>query len=94
MGLGYVGGVTHAYTRHGTTTLIVALVIAIGAVIRESKARHRHQEFLSFLQRIEKKVHKKLDLHLIVDNYAPTGKPGEGLVGTPAPLASALNTYL
>lgn len=55
MGLGYVEGVTHDYIRHGTTTLC--------------KPRHRHQEFLSFLRRIDKEVPKELDLHLIVDNF-------------------------
>ena len=69
MGLGYVEGVTHDYIRHGTTTLFAALDVATGAVIAECKPRHRHQEFLSFLRRIDKEVPKELDLHLIVDNY-------------------------
>jgi transposase len=53
MGLGYVEGVTHDYVHHGTTTLFAALDIATGAVFTECKPRHRHQEFLSFLQRLE-----------------------------------------
>jgi putative transposase len=69
MGLGYVEGVTHDYIRHGTTTLFAALDVATGAVIAEYKPRHRHQEFLSFLRRIDKEVPKDLELHLIVDNY-------------------------
>jgi putative transposase len=69
MGLGYVEGVTHDYIRHGTTTLFAALDMATGAVIAECKPRHRHQEFLSFLRRIDKEVPKDLALHLIVDNY-------------------------
>ena len=69
MGLGYVEGVTHDYIRHGTTTLFAALDVATGSVIAECKPRHRHQEFLSFLRRIDKEVPKDLDLHLIVDNY-------------------------
>jgi len=69
MGLGYVEGVTHDYIRHGTTTLFAALDVATGAVIAECKPRHRHQEFLSFLRRIDKEVPKELELHLIVDNY-------------------------
>ena len=69
MGLGYVEGVTHNYIRHGTTTLFTALDVTTGAVIAEFKPRHRHQEFLSFLRRIDKEVRKELDLHLIVDNY-------------------------
>jgi len=65
MGLGYVEGVTHDYVRHGATTLFAALDIASGAVFAECRPRHRHQEFLGFLKRIE-----DLDVHLIVDNYA------------------------
>ena len=69
MGLGYVEGVTHDYTRHGTTNLLADLDVATGAVIAECKPRHRHQELVSFLRRIDKEVPKELDLHLIVDNY-------------------------
>ena len=42
--------------------------MATGAVIAECKSRHRHQEFLSFLWRIDKEVPSELDVHLIVDN--------------------------
>jgi putative transposase len=69
MGLGYVEGVTHDYIRHGTTTLFVALDVATGSVIAECKPRHWHQEFMSFLRRIENEVPPELDVHLIVDNY-------------------------
>jgi putative transposase len=70
MGLGYVEGVTHDYTRHGTTTLFAALDISKGEVITKCKKRHRHQEFLSFLKHIEESVPANLDVHLILDNYA------------------------
>ena len=70
LGLGYVEGVTHDYVRHGTTTLFAALDIASGRVLTQCKRRHRHQEFLQFLRHIEASVPKKLDVHLIVDNYA------------------------
>jgi putative transposase len=43
--------------------------MATGSVIADCKPRHRHQEFLRFLQRIEKDVLPELDVHLIVDNY-------------------------
>jgi putative transposase len=43
--------------------------VANGAVIAECKPRHRHQEFLSFLRRIDKEVPPELDVHLLVDNY-------------------------
>ena len=70
MGLGYVEGITHGYVRHGTTTLFAALDVASGHVLTKCKQRHRHQEFLAFLRDIEKSVPEKLDVHLIVDNYA------------------------
>jgi len=70
MGLGYVEGVTHDYVRHGTTTLFAALDIASGTVLTECKPRHRHQELLAFLKRIDQVVPEHLDVHLIVDNYA------------------------
>jgi len=69
MGLGYVEGVTHDYVRHGTTTLFAALDIATGAVFTECKPRHRHQEFLAFLRKLDECIPAQLDVHLIVDNY-------------------------
>ncbi len=70
LGLGYVEGVTHDYVRHGTTTLYAALDIASGQVLTRCTPRHRHQEFLQFLHRIEANVPTNFDLHLVVDNYA------------------------
>src|SRR6202453_5142032 len=75
MGLGYVEGVTHDYFRHGTTTLFAALNVLDGSVISQCRARHRHQEFLSFLKHIEANVPRDLDLHLVVDNYAAHKHP-------------------
>ena len=70
MGLGYVEGVTHDYVRHGATTLFAALDIASGQIMAQCKRRHRHQEFLQFLNHIDKNVPEDLDVHLIVDNYS------------------------
>jgi len=70
MGLGYLQGVTHQYQRHGTLTLFAALDLTTGGVIAQCKKRHRHQEFLQFLNHIESQVPKELDIHLVVDNYA------------------------
>ena len=70
MGLGYVEGVTHNYVRHGTTTLFAALDVASGDVMTSCKKRHRHQEYLQFLKHIDASVPKRLDIHLVVDNYA------------------------
>jgi len=75
LGLGYIEGVTHSYIRHGTTTLFAALDIANGQVFTQCKARHRHQEFLGFLKHIDANVPKKLDVHLVVDNYAAHKHP-------------------
>ena len=60
---------THDYTRHGTTTLFAALNMLDGKVIGDCMPRHRHQEFIRFLQLINVKTPPDLDLHLIVDNY-------------------------
>ena len=75
MGLGYIDGITHDYKRHGTTTLFAALDVANGQVLAQRKARHRHQEFLAFLKRIDAAVPTGLDVHLIVDNYATHKHP-------------------
>ena len=75
MGLGYVEGVTHDYRRHGTTTLFAALDAAKGTVIAQCRRRHRHQEYLDFLREIDNNVPVKLDVHLIVDNYATHKHP-------------------
>jgi len=70
MGLGYVEGITHDYFRHGTTTLFAALDLANGEVIGQCKARHRHQEFIAFLNHLDSNIPADLDVHLIVDNYS------------------------
>lgn len=59
----------HDYTRHGTTTLFAALSMLDGKIIGDCMPRHRHQEFIRFLQVINVKTPPELDLHLIVDNY-------------------------
>jgi len=70
LGLGYVEGITHDYIRHGTTTLFAALDIQSGEVLTQCKRRHRHQEFLSFLEHIDENVPARFDVHLVLDNYA------------------------
>jgi transposase len=75
MGLGYVEGVTHDYRRHGTTTLFAALDTATGKVLSRCRRRHRHQEYLDFLRQIDANVPTKLDVHIIVDNYATHKHP-------------------
>ena len=66
---------THDYSRHGTTTLFAALNIATGKVIGELHRRHRSREFLQFLRTIDEAVPKKLDVHLVMDNYGTHKTP-------------------
>ena len=75
MGLGYVEGVTHDYYRHRTTTLFAALNVLDGAVITQCKPRHRHQEFVAFLNHLDHHVPADLTVHLIADNYATHKHP-------------------
>jgi transposase len=72
---GRAGTMTHDYKRNGTTTLFAALNVATGEVIDECMPRHRHDEFLLFLKKIEKQTDKALDLHIIADNYATHKHP-------------------
>jgi transposase len=66
---------THDYQRHGTTTLFAALNVLEGTVIGECLSRHRHQEFLRFLDRIDQSVESGLDIHLVLDNYGTHKHP-------------------
>jgi transposase len=66
---GYAGTMTHDYKRHGTTTLFAALNILDGKVIGQCMPKHRQDEFLKFLKKIDRETPKSMDLHLIVDNY-------------------------
>ena len=67
---GRAGTMTHDYKRHGTTTLFAAMNIATGRVVHECMPRHRHQEFIKFLRKVEKSVEAGLEIHVILDNYA------------------------
>ena len=72
---GRCGTMTHDYKRHGTTTLFAALNVLDGLVIGECMARHRHQEFLRFLRRLDCEFPDDTPLHLIVDNYGTHNQP-------------------
>src|SRR4029077_13364133 len=54
---------------YGTTTLFAALNVLDGTVIGQCQPRHRHQEFLKFLEKIERTVPQRREVHLILDNY-------------------------
>ena len=71
---GRCGTFTHDYKRHGVTTLFAALNVLDGSVVGQCQARHRHQEFLKFLRRLEKEFPRR-DLHLILDNYGTHKHP-------------------
>ena len=72
---GRCGTMTHDYKRHGTTTLFAALSMLDGKVIGDCMPRHRHQEFIRFLKKIDGETPAGLDLHLIVDNYGTHKHP-------------------
>jgi transposase len=72
---GRCGTMTHDYKRHGTTTLFAALNVLDGTVIGRCMQRHRHQEFIRFLNVTEAAVAKGKAIHAIVDNYATHKHP-------------------
>jgi transposase len=67
---GRAGTMTHDYKRHGTTTLFAAMNVLDGTVIGQNMQRHRHQEFIRFLNAIERQTPAGKTIHAILDNYA------------------------
>ena len=72
---GRCGTMTHDYKRHGTTNLFAALELLQGRVIGQCYARHRHQEWLKFLRRLDEEFPPKVPLHLVMDNYGTHKTP-------------------
>ena len=72
---GRCGTMTHDYKRNGTTTLFAALNVLDGQVIGECHSRHRHQEWLKFLRRLDREFPAELQLHLVMDNYGTHNEP-------------------
>ena len=72
---GRAGTMTHDYKRNGTTTLFAALNVLTGVVIGQCLPRHRHEEFLKFLRRVDNETPKGLAVHMILDNYATHKHP-------------------
>jgi transposase len=72
---GRCGTLTHDYKRNGTTTLFAALEVAQGKVVGQCYARHRHQEFLKFLNRLDQEFPGEVKLHLVMDNYGTHKHP-------------------
>jgi len=67
---GHSQTVSHDYKRNGTTTLFAALNILKGEIIGNCIKRHRHQEFIAFLNKIDQAVAQEYEIHCIVDNYS------------------------
>lgn len=72
---GRCGTMTHDYKRNGTTTLFAALNVLDGKVIGECHSRHRHQEWLKFLRRLDREFPQDVSLHLVMDNYGTHKEP-------------------
>jgi len=72
---GRCGTMTHDYKRNGTTTLFAALDVLDGTVIGRCMQRHRHQEFIRFLNAIEAEVPAGKIVHVILDNYGTHKHP-------------------
>jgi len=72
---GRCGTMTHDYKRNGTTSLFAALEVLQGRVIGQCYERHRHQEFLKFLRRLEQEFPGEIPLHLVPDNYGTHKHP-------------------
>jgi transposase len=72
---GRLGTLTHDYKRNGTTTLFAAIELVAGKLIGTCLPKHRHQEWIRFLELIDTQTPATLDLHLIVDNYATHKHP-------------------
>lgn len=75
LGQGHICTRTHDYYRHGTLTLFAALNYLNGKILAERAPRHRHQEWLRFLQGIDAAVPADCAVHLILDNYATHKHP-------------------
>src|SRR5271163_2957073 len=72
---GRCGTMTHDYKRNGTTTLFAALDVLEGKVIGRCMQRHRHQEFIRFLNAIEAEIPAGKLVHVILDNYGSHKHP-------------------
>ncbi len=72
---GRCGTMTHDYKRNGTTTLFAALEVLQGRVVGQCYERHRHQELLKFLRRLDQEFPGEIRLHLVMDNYGTHKHP-------------------
>src|SRR5512132_3144972 len=72
---GRAGTMTHDYIRNGTTTLFAAMNVLDGTVIGQCMQRHRHQEFIRFLNRLERDIPAGKLVHVVLDNYGSHKHP-------------------
>ena len=74
---GRSGKASHDYVRHGTTSLFAALDVATGKVIGECHQRHRHQEFVAFLDQVDATLPREEGtvVHVVMDNYGTHKHP-------------------
>jgi transposase len=64
---GRAGTMTHDYKRNGTTTLFAAFDVLEGKVIGRCMQRHRHQEFIRFLNAVEREVHQDICTRAVLE---------------------------
>lgn len=72
---GRCGTMTHDYKRGGTTSLFAAMNVLDGTIISQCHKRHRHQEWIKFLNLIKKQTPDGVEVHVICDNYATHKHP-------------------
>jgi hypothetical protein len=72
---GRAGTMTRNYKRNGTTTLFAAMNVLAGTVIGRNMQRDRHQEFICFLNAVEREVPAGKTVHAILDNHAAHKHP-------------------
>ena len=86
---------THDYKRNGTTTLFAALNVLDGTVIGRNMQRHRHQEFIRFLNRSRRRCRRGKVVHVVLDNYATHKHPKvRAWLGAASPLDLPLHADL
>ena len=66
---------THDYQRNGTVDLFAALDVARGTVISEIRSSHNQNDFIAFLNKINREVPAELAVHIILDNLATHKTP-------------------
>ena len=93
LGQGHIRTQTHDYYRHGTVTLFAALDYLSGKVFAHTAPRHRHQEWLAFLRKIDKEVASELEVHVICDNYSTQARQSHRLAQTSSPLPYPFHSH-